>query len=108
MEQLLAIGCPPLTDGCFYRLKYDGVALYELQIRQERKRFGSRYIDSVHIFSGRKVWNDENESEWHWAEWESAEQAIKARAEVLVEQIKDTQVSRTWHQQMHDLLGDHK
>ncbi|GAB1326945.1 hypothetical protein [Streptomyces sennicomposti] len=40
MSQLVAAGAPELPEGCFYRVRSNGLCL-EVQVRERRKRFGS-------------------------------------------------------------------
>jgi hypothetical protein len=42
MAQLVAAGAPELPEGWFYRVGSDGFGGLEVEVRERRKRFGSR------------------------------------------------------------------
>ncbi|MFF6928335.1 hypothetical protein [Streptomyces californicus] len=49
MADLVAAGAPELPSGWFYRVKSDGLGFLEVEIRQHRKRFGSRLLASAYV-----------------------------------------------------------
>ncbi|MFB7919382.1 hypothetical protein [Streptomyces sp. NPDC056061] len=44
MAELVAAGAPELPEGWFYRVKDDGMGYLEVEVRERRKRFGSRLL----------------------------------------------------------------
>ncbi|MGI5404152.1 hypothetical protein ACQEVG_32820 [Streptomyces sp. CA-135486] len=44
MAQLVAAGAPELPEGWFYRVREDRFGWPEVEIREQRKRFGSRQL----------------------------------------------------------------
>jgi hypothetical protein len=50
MEQLLLAGAPELPDGMFYRIEPSGIGSLKVQIREHRKRFGSRSLDDAYTY----------------------------------------------------------
>jgi hypothetical protein len=47
MSELMALGAPALPDGLFYRIKVDPyTGQITIQIREDRKRFGSKMLES--------------------------------------------------------------
>ncbi|MEU1074319.1 MULTISPECIES: hypothetical protein [unclassified Streptomyces] len=48
MAELVAAGAPELPDGWFYRVCSNGFCL-EVQIRERRKRFGSRLHETAYV-----------------------------------------------------------
>ncbi|MFB7479543.1 hypothetical protein ACFUEM_08665 [Streptomyces anulatus] len=52
MAELVAAGAPELPSGWFYRVQSDGMGFLEVEIRQHRKRFGSRLLSSAYVREG--------------------------------------------------------
>jgi hypothetical protein len=50
MEQLLLAGAPELPDGMFYRIEPSGIGSLKVQIRERRKRLGSRAVDDAYTY----------------------------------------------------------
>jgi hypothetical protein len=50
MEQLLLAGAPELPGGMFYRITPTGMGSLKVQIRERRKRFGSRAVDDAYTY----------------------------------------------------------
>ncbi|MEU1200142.1 hypothetical protein ABZ446_28505 [Streptomyces sp. NPDC005813] len=51
MAQLVAAGAPELPAGWFYRVTSDGFIGLKVEVRERRKRFGSRVIDYAYVRS---------------------------------------------------------
>jgi hypothetical protein len=49
MAQLVAAGAPELPEGWFYRVRESSLFWPEVEIREQRKRFGSRLIVGVWV-----------------------------------------------------------
>ena len=62
MAEMLAIGVEHPGEGLFYRVRYDGFGIWNLELRRDRKRFGSVRVGDFHILERRKVWDDETET----------------------------------------------
>jgi hypothetical protein len=50
MDQLLLAGAPKLPEGMFYRVTPTGTGSLKVQIRERRKRFGSRAVDDAYTY----------------------------------------------------------
>lgn len=100
MAELLGLGCPPLPEGRFYRLR-DGGWHFELEIRQERKKFGSRRIASRVVH---REWRD---TDGNWIDL-SAPDAIANTALKMLDALKDDNERYAWNRGMRSYLGDHK
>lgn len=46
MSELMELGAPKLPDGMFYRIRVGAYGQVYVQIREDRKRFGSRELES--------------------------------------------------------------
>jgi hypothetical protein len=51
MSQLVWAGAPELPDGWFYRVVSDGFVGLKVEVRERRKRFGSRVVDYSYVRS---------------------------------------------------------
>jgi hypothetical protein len=51
MAQLVEAGAPELPDGWFYRVVPDGFVGLKVEVRERRKRFGSRVVDYAYVRS---------------------------------------------------------
>lgn len=49
MADLVEAGAPELPEGWFYRIEDTGVVGLQVEIRQQRKRFGSRVLESTFV-----------------------------------------------------------
>lgn len=49
MAELVAAGAPELPEGWFYRIEDTGVVGLQVEIRQQRKRFSSRVLESAFV-----------------------------------------------------------
>jgi hypothetical protein len=47
MADLVAAGAPELPEGWFYRIKDDSMGCLEVEVRERRKRFGSRRLSAA-------------------------------------------------------------
>jgi hypothetical protein len=47
MAELVEAGAPELPEGWFYRVKDDGMGFLEVEVRERRKRFGSRVLSTA-------------------------------------------------------------
>lgn len=51
MSALVAAGAPELPEGWFYRVSSDGFVGLKVEVRERRKRFGSRAVDYAYVRS---------------------------------------------------------
>lgn len=49
MAELVAAGAPELPEGWFYRIEDTGVVGLQVEIRQQRKRFGSHLLERAFV-----------------------------------------------------------
>ncbi|MEV4037706.1 hypothetical protein [Streptomyces umbrinus] len=53
MADLVAAGAPELPEGYFYRVRETSIDSLKVEIRQQRKRFGSRLIRETYVLHER-------------------------------------------------------
>jgi hypothetical protein len=53
MAELVAAGAPELPEGWFYRVADTHTVGLKVEIREQRKRFGSRELSSMYVYEER-------------------------------------------------------
>ncbi len=103
MAQLLALGCPPLPDGMFYRIRSSSYFFW-LELRRDNKRFGSRWLAEEMIRQRYPFWTDDD------VEYRDVthEEAIRITAGQLLKNREKELVRYAWKNEVRALIGDHR
>lgn len=94
MSELVALGAPNLPEGMFYRISFGAYGQVYVDIREDRKRFGSRSLEK-HFFYP----DDMNMTLGHMCE-KCFELYQKNHAEVIKR--------RAAYDEIKKYLGDHR
>ena len=98
MSELIELGAPKLPKGYFYRIKLDSAGRIYIQIREDRKRFGSKFHHEQYYFLN--YLGDEHT-------WKLAGMCIDT-FEKFNETYQRTQLVRNRYAEIEKFAGDHR